>query len=535
MTARFRLPAAAALLALLTLPTHALAQRGGESASKGNLPGEGSELYRYLLDLAGVRPVTQQEGFRLNRGNSSDVILVVIGKTQKDVFVCGKEADTWLDEIPRGGGSVLFLSESGQQFFQPPNARERQFVTLNGARVVAPQTVPRYANRPECPFVVPVVRSDEQLTPLPLPDALGGLFRDLDRVTTNGPGYFFTDLPGPEYRFRLARLPHGCTLQFDPQPLPRNAMFALGGEENHPDTGKPFRYVAMADQDVFTNRLLVAPDTHNLELAKRTVVYLADPPTSSNPFGASRKRCLFIEHGRHLTDFKAAEYIFAPPTPVPPVPPLGKIQDKIIDAGNQMIDRLQTNDGLNRGYFGDDPDRRARKLRELVALLLGVAAVYAVLHLLMRVWRSRQPLDVPNPPQPGKPGGTDPAAPAGIFDRRQRELTRRDDVSEPIRAAVREMFTAAGAPADAGAKLPKVRIADTVRRPETLRKALGELWAIGYGPPRRLTVRRWETLEPLFLRARRAYTDGKWSFVTSWDYGADDPQPRTTDTTPRRS
>ena len=80
------------------------------------------------------------------------------------------------------------------------------------------------------------------------------------------------------------------------------------------------------------------------------------------------------------------------------------------------------------------------------------------------------------------------------------------------------VFTACGdnanAPTDAGKKLPKVVISDVVSRPETLREALTDLWKIAHGPPRVVTVQRWNLLEPLFERVRQAHAEAKWRFVS---------------------
>lgn len=65
-------------------------------------------------------------------------------------------------------------------------------------------------------------------------------------------------------------------------------------------------------------------------------------------------------------------------------------------------------------------------------------------------------------------------------------------------------------------------MARAVRRPDTLRDALADLWKIGFGPPAPVSVRKWAGLEPLFVRARQAHADGKWAFV---DYDPDEPGP----------
>jgi hypothetical protein len=504
-----RLPALA-LLVLLAAPTPALAQMGlppeGPTPVEPPLPGGGTEMFRYLLHMAGVRPVRQEDVSNLrNRwgGDFSDLILVVIGHTEG--FVGPYRTDDWMDRVSAGGGAVLFLSGTPNRYVNAPWARIPWSVTLEEGPVVAPRSAPTHQGVATCPFAIPV-GPDEQLDPPRRPGPIWSLFAGLDRIATNSPGFFHELQRGPEFHYTLAKFPPGCQTQFR-RPLPRDAALALGGEGPHPDSSRPFRHVAIADPSVFVNQLLADPETDNFELAKRMVPYLKDQENRD------RRQCLFIENGRLISEFSTAEYVFRnqggprPPLPTPS-------QAMIVDIGNQIIDNMERNDALNRGLLGGDEERQNRRLRDVIAFLMALAAVAAVFTLVRRVWRSRQPTDVPNRPAAGPAAPADPAAPAGIFDRRQRELLRRDNVYEPVRDALREMFAAAGAPENPGPKLPRVEVADVVRRPNTLRNALTDLWKIAYGPPARLTVRRWEELEPLFLRALRAHADGKWRFET---------------------
>ena len=60
---------------------------------------------------------------------------------------------------------------------------------------------------------------------------------------------------------------------------------------------------------------------------------------------------------------------------------------------------------------------------------------------------------------------------------------------------------------------PKLVISDAVRKPDSLRAAVRDLWNLAYGPPQVVTVTRWRELEPYFERVRQAHADGKWHFV----------------------
>src|SRR6185436_8212358 len=70
--------------------------------------------------------------------------------------------------------------------------------------------------------------------------------------------------------------------------------------------------------------------------------------------------------------------------------------------------------------------------------VLLVVAIIVTVMLLRRTIRARQPLDVPPPPTTGAGAAT--TGPPGVFDRRQKELVRRNNLYEPVRNLMREFF-----------------------------------------------------------------------------------------------
>ena len=100
-----------------------------------------------------------------------------------------------------------------------------------------------------------------------------------------------------------------------------------------------------------------------------------------------------------------------------------------------------------------------------------------------------------------------------MFERRQKELLRRNNVFEPVRDLVREFFLSIGVHGEPDGRPPKLVISDVVRKPESLRAAIKDFWKIAFGPPQVLTVSRWRELEPFFDRVRQANADSKWRFV----------------------
>jgi hypothetical protein len=184
------------------------------------------------------------------------------------------------------------------------------------------------------------------------------------------------------------------------------------------------------------------------------------------------------------------------------------MQEKLTDLGNAIVDRLQINNAHNNLILGSD---RNRSLTIIARFLLILAAATACFFLIRRLWQSRKPSDIPPPPAVAAAS----TGPPGVFDRRQKELLRRDNLLEPVRDLVRDFFASIGIHAESGDRMPKVVIADVVRKPDSLRRAVEDFWNIAYGPPQALSVSRWRELEPYFERLQKAQADGKWRFVVA--------------------
>src|SRR5262249_34557133 len=163
--------------------------------------------------------------------------------------------------------------------------------------------------------------------------------------------------------------------------------------------------------------------TDNLELSYRVIEYLQGP-------GKTRKRCLFYENGVLVEHFDDLRRLAARQNPMAiPQVNLWAMQEKLTDLGNTIVDRLQTSDTHNKILFGPDraPAEQYRTLATLMRFFLILATVYACWFVLRRVWGSRKPNDPPPPP----PVAGAPSGPPGVFERRQKELLRRNNVYEP--------------------------------------------------------------------------------------------------------
>ena len=130
----------------------------------------------------------------------------------------------------------------------------------------------------------------------------------------------------------------------------------------------------------------------------------------------------------HFDDLRQA-YAKEHPMPIPQIDP-ARMQALVADFVNRGLDYVETEDIPNRMLD------RAIGVPRIARFFLIVGSVLACLYLLRRIWRSRTPSDIP--PPPGIAGA--PTGPPGVFDRRQKELLRRNNVFEPVRDLVREFF-----------------------------------------------------------------------------------------------
>ena len=475
------------------------------------IAGGGTDLLRAFLDRAEIQPVRANDNVQFD----GELIVIVIGRTDNQAG--WHNAMDSARRAIQGNGAVLIATDTRTGITEAGGWQ--QIALINGTSVTAdprdcyqPPDQPGQQRR-DTPFVGPV-SPDELKNPPEKPGRVWGLFRGLTKLATNDPTYFEEPQFRAEVQFPLARLPKSSATQwarrFDPPPL-----FAVGNDGPAPGWGGRIGYsfLAVADSSVYINQMIMEPGTDNLEFTLRTIEYLQGPDKQ-------RKRCMFFENGRLVEKFDGLRSALVKPQPkippekVPNIPTLiGKNQEKIVEGIDAFADRLQKDDWLHRSRLGQPGSPREQytysKWIEVAAV---IASVFVVLYLLRRGLSARQPLDVPPPPNTG--AGQASTGPPGVFDRRQKELMRRNNLYEPVRNLMREFFDGAGAPPHPGPRMPRLVIHRSVRKPDSLRQALRDMWRIAYGPPMHISAQRWFELEPYFERLRRAHEDGKWRFET---------------------
>jgi hypothetical protein len=478
----------------------------------GTVVDNGTELFRAALHAVRIKPITQDE-YR-GRGPTDDMILVILGPGPNEPGEFNFSGESNAGRVLRAGGAVLYASdtESGIGNSLPGNSHLR--VHHNRVAATDPTLLhnPAHQNSPVLQVWEPGL-----LARGPVWD----IFRGLRHVATEDPSCFVVGSYTGVVQHRVADFPPGCGMV--PPPMdrptpppppdtkrgPRTGQnpFAVAGAGPDEQIRRPYRFLAMANQAVLLNRLLSDPSTDNLELARRTVAFLQDPG------GKNRTRCLFVVRGRVVEDFESAyRYAVRPPSSVSvPAITWEKIEQMIVDGGNRIIDHAEENDILNRMALGpeSEPARRERNLQAIIQGLLVAGSVCAVWIVLRRVWRARQPGEQPRPPTVGGPPRP---GPAGIFNRREQELLRRNNLYEPVRDLLRDFFAAAGAPPDAGRKPSRLVFESTGGNQARLRTAIEELWRIAYGRTALVSVHQWQDLESKFEVVRRAFEDGVWRF-----------------------
>jgi len=503
------LPLAILLLALAALAADAQdAPPPPPERKQPTVSADGTEVFVYLLDRAKVKPVRAEEIWNTPIG--PDTIVISLG--DPNWSKAGGQAPLQLAaRAIQSGGAALIAADSNVNFVN--SFRNAQgfngTVALPSVSIYAGNRAPAgstFLQNKHCPFVTPID------PPANARKAEWNLFTGLNRIATNRPSYISVPNPIAEFGSALATYPDGCLTLQDNVVLnidPEKHFFAVGGSGQHPNFGRNYRFLALADPSVFINQMMLGSDpmgkTDNLEFGARVVSYLVEDDN-----GRRRNKCFLFLNGELVDDFGALRRMMQPPLPLPNI--LG-MQDKLTDIGNKIIDNFEEKDIANKVVVGSTDEQRESRFRYIFQAFMVILLIRAVWYALRRVWASRRPPDGPPPASGGLPPPAKKGKVRGLFDRRQTELLRRNNIYEPVRAVVREMFIAAGAPEEPGKALPEVEISDVVTHPETLVDALTDLWKIAFGPARVVTVQRWKLLEPLFERVRQAHADGKWRFV----------------------
>ena len=423
----------------------------------------GPELFQAWLRVAEVEPYTVDE---LARGIDARKSILVVWGTSRD-RAANADWMSYAQQFLSEGGAVLIASHEGWHFQRL--TRGLADIRITGDRLEGdggPLPI-RFMKPLPAPF-----------NELVAPEVAG--LAPLEQVWDTSPSTIVMHERAGPFQQVLGRIADS--------PF----AFAVGGVGPRDN---PYRFLVYADQHVFSNGMLVnSPE--NFRFAGNTVRFLRGPE--------QRSRCLFLDHGRVVNEFPL-EFSTPPMPDVPvPLPSWRKLQSLLADGANRVMDRLETDDTLNRKVLGRDPDSR---MAEYLLTLAMIGAVWAVIHLLRKVWRSRQPAD---PVLTTSRVGGPPAS--SVLGRRGEELLRRDNLLELAQAEVRDLFRSTGAPDMPGAELPPIEYPHG--RSRTLEEQLRRLWQLGYGTDHPvLRSARWQEFEATVAAVREAAANGHWRFA----------------------
>ncbi len=244
------------------------------------IPATGLELFRTLLDRAGVKPMRAREMARLP---SEDVILILLGDpSPKNADMrCGDPLD-YSVKVMRGGGAVLIATDTaldlGDRFRGLRGG-------ISGARLECDNEKACHRAWRDCPYLVPIHTYDET-------NPVGLIFGGLDRVATNIPSYLAISRQQGGFCSPLAKFPPGCGVASGPR---NSVLFAVGGDGSNGFTPRAPRLLVMADDSVLINQMLLEPETDNLKLASHIIEFLQG--------AKKRNRCLFVENGSVVEKF----------------------------------------------------------------------------------------------------------------------------------------------------------------------------------------------------------------------------------------
>lgn len=425
----------------------------------------GPELFQAWLKLNGIEPMNHEQ-FQDGDHRSSSCILVVWGTNpapdaQVD-WVAAAQA------VRKSGGAVLIASNEPCNLGVFDDRRSSISIMALPVDPDAESKRVRFSRNLPAPFdALAVAEEPDNFLRAPDPRVIA--------VERLGGGPFQA----------------GIAATFDG--IPR--LFAVGGEGPRDN---PYRFLVYADQGVLSNEMMIRSRA-NYQFAWNTVKFLRGPQ--------NRTRCLFLDHGRVVEKFPV-EFAMPPLPDVPvPMPNWRHLQTIVADAGNRIMDRLESEDALNRSILGRNPERRERQLAGIFQVLAGIAAVCAVIYMLRKVLKSRQPQD---PALTTTRSGVSPSN--SVLGRRGQELLRQDNLGELAAAAARDLFRDTGAPDVPGSALPFIEYPHG--EPPGLHNQIGDLWRIAHG--RGMTsvrAARWKHFEQTLAAVRQAAANGHWRFA----------------------
>jgi hypothetical protein len=364
-----RICAALVLFGMITVSASAQGQK------TITLPYDGPDFFCHILFSKGMKPVTAMEDALLD---PESTLLILWGDILRDMKSVEHEA-----EYRKAGGNLLIASDYRFQFFDLG-------VAVSGIPVNMP--VDRcFGKHPQCPWLEygdPATEEGKATREHPLFHLLQ------NRIATNRPSTL-TVAEDSKLKMMLGFPPRKFIKQFAP-PGPRS--YVAVSPKDSPPRG---RALVIAGHGMFTNGMILQPETDNFAFAINLVEWLREGPN-----GRKRTRAMFAVDGQIISDF------------------------------NRLLRWLE-----DEGFFHWAFERMmGENYRNVVPFLFGLGTCLLLFYGAKKFMDARNVHDVGVPRMVGAPVA---ASPADVRARqRQRALERREDAGQAARLLCQQWLAA---------------------------------------------------------------------------------------------
>lgn len=446
------------LVALLTLA----ASSGGKAQTERAAFGQGTQYFRYLLKISGLKPISSAES--LSQGDPATKMLIVFGDTS---VLEPMLADGTFQQFLRGGGAVLIATDQRTS----DHLHEALGVRISGSFVSADPGESYRGQMTECPLI------RDRLRPGAARHPIFSSLSDPSRVATNRPSAI------SESRFLtpIAWLPAAGSQQFLNLRI-NTRPISVFGAANSTGTG---RVLVLADHSVFINDMLSQGDNDNPAFAVNVIHWLSQE---------RRTEVLFYDDGPIQTDFNVAlDY------PMPPLPPM----EALVPMANNLLVNLERENFFNKmviQVFGGP-----RPLLRFFAWMLTLVLVLFGLHRFLHS-RYRAESRVPKLP----PRLSSAAHQPQVVERRSQAVIAQNNLAEAARDLSTQLFSELGFPPSTDAPQPAVIAEGSWLQRMRWRRRIADLWSLAAnGPRRRITQSGLERIAATLHAVQLASSQGK--------------------------
>ncbi|MEZ6141619.1 MAG: hypothetical protein R3B84_13690 [Zavarzinella sp.] len=488
------------------------------NAQEKPLPAYGTEIFRFLLHLNGVNPISSFQEYRENP------------QPQNTIIVCHGDTD-WLNtmgedfvaQFIKAGGAIVIASENPPSRF--PNLRipgwnESLGITISNQYVESPNES-CYHQLGYQPYLVPMWKFAKVT-----PGTPHELFTEtnnqgeLSRVPSVGPNAIATSGP---VDLLIYQQPTHRTLQTAVlSKYPAKSFYFLNNNRMAPllqsnsslvvsDTDSGGFLLLFGSRSLTDNSMLkgtpdpnqpqdIVFDNGNLGFQERLAKLLK---TGS---GGNRTKCLFVEEGRVIDKFAVPQISPNPddfdPSMIPPSLLL-KIADAVTEPIANFVEEKQIPDRITNRIV---PTRWVRKLLIWGMILLLVGFILKWLGVV-----GKQPLSLSLASLKAYRRKANRINP--VLDRAREQLDSQN-FYDAARLRVRYHLDIMGGEPKYDLQMPELLIASDARDRKELHAKISEFWELAYGTETfEISPEHWDRLNDDLERIMRLAQRGFWTFA----------------------